>query len=271
LRQVKLVRAPILSNEVVLREREREVCLLWAQAPEIGSLSRPGQYCMARCGEGHEMPLRRPLSVHRVSQDTVAFLFAVVGRGTEWLAQRREGDSLELLGPLGNGFEVHPSSRNLLLVAGGIGIAPLAALAEQAAAIGRSVTLLMGDRTAVRICPRSLLPSGVKTVVATEDGSLGTKGMVTDLVPQFVPGADQVFACGPLPMYRRMAGMGAQLGDKPAQVLLEAVLGCGVGACLGCTVETTRGQRSVCKDGPVFELDEVMWDKVVAPPAGRRY
>ena len=242
------------------------------QAPEIAALARPGQYVMVRCGEGQDMPLRRPLSVHRISIDNrVAFLFAVVGRGTEWLAQRREGDSVDLFGPLGNGFEVYPSSRNLLLVAGGIGIAPLVALAEQAVTTGRSVMLLIGDRNADRIYPDRLLPSGVKTSVTTEDGSRGREGMVTDLVLDFIPEADQVFACGPLPMYRKIAGMSGQLGDKPTQVLLEAVLGCGVGACLSCTVETKHGQRLVCKDGPVFELSEIVWDKVVAPPAGRRY
>jgi dihydroorotate dehydrogenase electron transfer subunit len=159
----------------------------------------------------------------------------------------------------------------LLLVAGGIGIAPLVALAEQAVISGRSVRLLIGDRTADRILPEQLLPSGVETIIATEDGSLGNKGMVTDLIPGFVSGVDQVFACGPLSMYRRMAEMHGELKNTPAQVLLEVALGCGVGACLGCSVETRHGQKLVCKDGPVFELKDVMWDKAVAPPAGRRY
>ena len=265
--QVKQVNADI----VTISELWSGVYLLWAQAPEIAALARPGQYVMVRCGDGQEMPLKRPLSVHRISQDSVAFLFAVVGRGTQWLAQRREGDCLDLFGPLGNGFEVHPSSRNLLLVAGGIGIAPLVALAGQAVTTGRSVTLIIGDTTSSRIYPDHLLPSGVKPLIATEDGSSGAKGMATDLLPQFIPGADQVFACGPLPMYHRLAEMSSQLGGEPIQVLLEAVLGCGVGACLSCTVETKQGQKLVCKDGPVFELSEIVWDKVVAPSAGRRY
>jgi len=251
---------------VTINELWAGVYLLWAKAPEIAALARPGQYVMVRCGDGQDMPLRRPLSVHRISADgRVAFLFAVVGRGTEWLAQRREGDSLDLFGPLGNGFELYPSSQNLLLVAGGIGIAPLIALAEHAVTAGKSVTLLIGDRTSSRIYPDHLLPSGIKPVIATEDGSSGTKGMATDLLTQSITGADQVFACGPLPMYRRMAEMSGQLGGKGVQVLLEVVLGCGVGACLSCTVETKHGQKLVCKDGPVFELSEIVWDKVVAP------
>ncbi len=253
--------------------------LLGAEAPEIAALARPGQYVMVRCGEGHEMILRRPLSVHRISQDDgrVDFLFAVVGQGTEWLAACREGALLDLFGPLGNGFEVYPSSRRLLLVAGGIGIAPLSALADQAVASGCSVTLLVGADTAPRLYPDHLLPSEVKVASATEDGSSGHRGMVTDLlclpdrVPELAGGVDQVFACGPLSMYRKMAGMSSRIGDKPTQVLLEVVLACGVGACLGCSVETRHGHKLVCKDGPVFELSEVIWEKMVAPPAGRSY
>jgi dihydroorotate dehydrogenase electron transfer subunit len=264
---VKLACATVISNE----ELCPEVYLLWARAPVIAAMACPGQYVMVRCGEGQDMPLRRPLSVHRTSRDgCIAFLFAVVGRGTEWLAQRKQGDILDIFGPLGNGFEVRHSSRNLLLAGGGIGIAPLVALAESAIAAGRSVTLLIGDRTAARIYPNRLLPSEIKVAVSTEDGSLGSKGMVTDLLPQFVSEADQVFACGPLPMYRRMAEMSGKWGNVSVQVLLETVLGCGVGACLSCTIETEHGRKLVCKDGPVFELSEVIWDKVAAPPAGRR-
>jgi dihydroorotate dehydrogenase electron transfer subunit len=201
-----------------------------------------------------------------VSQDgSIGLLYAVVGRGTKWLAQRKEGDYIDLFGPLGNGFDIDPASKNLLLVAGGIGIAPLVALGEKAVAMGKAATLLIGDTTTGRIYPEHQLPTGIETVVATEDGSAGNKGMVTDLLPRFMPEADQVFACGPLPMYRKMAEMGAVLGGKPVQVILETVLGCGVGACLGCTVETILGQRLVCKDGPVFGLRDIVWEKAIAP------
>jgi len=264
--------ASLVAGSVVASE---ELCpgrhVLWARAPEIAETARPGQYVMVRCGEGCDMPLRRPLSVHRVSPDgRVGLLLAVVGRGTEWLAQRQEGDPLDLLGPLGSGFEVHPTSRRLLLVAGGIGIAPLVALAEHALAVERSVVLVIGDRTSARVYPERLLPSGVKAVVATEDGSAGFHGMATDLLPRLALEADQVFACGPLAMYRAMSRMSDELGGRPVQVLLEVVLGCGMGACLGCTVETSQGPRLVCRDGPVFDLDDILWDKAAAPSQGRR-
>jgi len=263
---MKQVDAVVKSSELLSNDHERTVYLVWAHAPEITAAARPGQYVMVRCGEGQDMPLRRPLSVHRISQDgSIALLFAVVGRGTEWLAKRNEGDCIDLFGPLGNGFDIDPSSKKLLLVAGGIGIAPLVALGERAVATGKSVMLLIGDTTVDRIYPDHLLPTGVETVIITEDGSAGVKGMATDLLPRYVPEADQVFACGPLPMYRKMAGMGDVPGGKPVQVILETVLGCGVGACLGCTVATVHGPRLVCKDGPVFELRDIVWQKAVAP------
>ncbi len=260
----------ISARVTATREVWPGVYLLWARAPDIAAIARAGQYVMVRCGEGVEMPLRRPLSLHRIEGESLALLFAVVGRGTEWLSQRREGDSIDLFGPLGNGFQVYPSSRKLLLVAGGLGIAPLMALAEHGAASGRSVTLLVGNKNGSLIYPTGLLPSGIKVVIATEDGSLGRKGMATDILPELLPETDQVFACGPLPMYRKMAGM-KELKGKRTQVLVEAVLGCGVGACLSCTIETKQGRKHVCKDGPAFDLSEVLWDKAVAPPAGRRY
>jgi dihydroorotate dehydrogenase electron transfer subunit len=221
---------------------------------------------MARCGEGFEMLLRRPLSVHRITGDCLSFLIAEVGRGTVWLAKRKPGDLIDLFGPLGNGFEIHTSSSSLLLVAGGIGVAPLVALAEHAVARGCSVSILMGDVKQARIYPERFIPSGVKTVVATEDGSLGTKGMVTDLLTQFTSSADQVFACGPLPMYRAIARMRSRFEGKPVQVSLETVLGCGVGACLGCTIETRHGPKLVCRDGPVFDIDDVIWERMTFPP-----
>jgi dihydroorotate dehydrogenase electron transfer subunit len=132
---MKLVSAPIISNTEVLPN----IYLLQAQAPEIASLAQPGQYVMVRCGEGYDMPLRRPLGIHRISKHGISLLFTVIGRGTEWLSHCKAGERVDLFGPLGKGFEVYPSSRNLLLVAGGVGVAPLVSLAEHAIGTGRVV------------------------------------------------------------------------------------------------------------------------------------
>ena len=263
---MKLINARVISNKEVLPN----IYLMSAEAPEIAAIARPGQYVMVRCGEGYDMPLRRPLGIHRISKDGISLLYSVIGRGTEWLSQRKAGELVDLLGPLGNGFEVYPSSRNLLLVAGGVGIAPLLPLAEHAKAKGLKFRLVIGEKNAAKIYPERLLPAGIKPVITTEDGSLGQKGMVTDVLPKFISEADQVFVCGPLPMYRAIAKMSKKLGNKPTQVLLGTVLGCGVGACLSCSIETKRGRKLVCKDGPVFEFSDILWDKMEAPPAGRR-
>jgi dihydroorotate dehydrogenase electron transfer subunit len=263
---VKLVNARITSNARILPN----IYLMSVKAPEMAGQAYPGQYVMVRCGEGYDMPLRRPLGIHRISKEGISLLYTVVGRGTEWLSQRKSGEHVDLFGPLGKGFEIYPSSRKLLLVAGGVGIAPLVALAEHAIANGFKVRLVVGEQNAAKIYPERLLPSGIKPVITTEDGSLGQKGVVTDVLPQYISQADQVFVCGPLPMYRAIAKMGRKLENKPTQVLLETVLGCGVGACLSCSVETKSGRKLVCKDGPVFEFGDILWDKMAAPAAGGR-
>ncbi|HEY54910.1 MAG TPA: dihydroorotate dehydrogenase electron transfer subunit [Dehalococcoidia bacterium] len=234
------------------------VYLTWLESPQIASPAEAGQFVMVRCGEEPEYPLRRPFSIHQRQGGKIALLFNIVGKGTQWLAQRQPGDELDLLGPLGNGFTINPKARHLLLLAGGIGIAPLVSLADEALKRELSVTLLYGTPSAAQLYPH--LPK-VKIVTATEDGSAGKKGMITDLLPDFISGADQIFACGPLPMYRAMAAM-PELSNKPVQVSLEVRMGCGQGICYGCTVKTRNGLKQVCQHGPVFELNDILWDEL---------
>ena len=231
------------------------VYLMWLESAEIVTLARPGQFVMVWCGE--ETVLRRPLSIHRVDGDRFALLFLVVGKGTQWLAERQPRETLDIIGPLGNGFAVSDNSRHLLLVAGGMGIAPLRFLADEAVGKGKTATLLYGTASRDRL----LVPDAVTEAAATtEDGSYGIKGMITDLISQHAGWADQVFACGPPGMYRTMAAMPCLKG-KPVQVSLEARMGCGRGICFACTVNTRNGLRQVCTDGPVFALDEIVWDE----------
>jgi dihydroorotate dehydrogenase electron transfer subunit len=163
---------------------------------------------------------------------------------------------IDLLGPLGHGFEIH--SHRLLLVAGGMGIAPLAFLAEKSTADGRDVTVISGAPTQAQLYPPHLLPPEVKLVVATEDGSAGRGGVVTDLLFDTAADADQIFACGPLSMYEAMAGL-EWLKGKSVQVSMEVRMGCGFGGCYGCAIETNSGMRLVCQDGPVFDLKDIIW------------
>jgi len=189
-------------------------------------------------------------------------LYDVVGRGTAWLANRKPGDQVYGWGPLGRGYEIGRNSRNLLLVAGGIGVAPLVWLADDACAKGLSVTMIVGARDASRIIPASMLHPQVEVVVTTDDGSAGRKGLVTEPFAELYEWCDQAFACGPNVMMQAMAAVARkQKVRRSVQVLLEERMGCGTGICYGCAVEVrVRGGRSmklVCKDGPRFEARDV--------------
>jgi len=262
--------------------------LMWIEAPDIAVAAQPGQFITVQCGD---FTLRRPFSVHQVSSREIALLFNVAGKGTLWLSQRHTSDRIDILGPLGEGFSIEPGARNLLLVAGGIGIAPLVLLMQHAAS-QYPITLIHGASTAAQLYPFSSagkrqsnlspLPKGVQFIPVTEDGSMGKKGMATDILPDFLDWADQVYACGPLDMYRAMAltlnpsplkgeektivGEGLvpshNLKLRKCQVPLEVRMGCGFGACYSCTINTKKGLKRVCRDGPVFELDDIIWQEV---------
>ena len=249
--------APVKSNSEVMPG----VYLMWLESPEIASTAMPGQFVMVQCGD--ETLLRRPLSIHKVDDKKtgLALLFTVAGKGTHWLSQCKTDDYVDLLGPLGNGFYVNLNSQNLLLVAGGIGTAPLGFLAQKAAGKGYSLRLLYGAATASQLYPMQSLSPEIEMVTATEDGTAGRKGMITDLLPDYLDWADQVFACGPLPMYKTMAQI-PELRNKSVQVSLEMRMGCGLGFCYGCTVKTKSGLKQVCKDGPVFDLKDVLWEEI---------
>lgn len=264
---MKLIDAEITENRQVLpghrHVHARGILgswLVWLHCPDIAREAEPGQFVMVRCGP--ETTLPRPFSVHQVDGDRIALFYAVRegGRGTGWLAEQKVGVSVSIFGPLGNGFSIDPKARNLLLVAGGTGIAPLCFLAEHAIRNKYKVTLLYGtvDKNRYPVAPE------IEMVAVTEGGSVGEKGLVTDLLPRFVEQADQVFACGPMPMYRDIYNRQRELKleGRPVQISLEVRMGCGVGVCYGCTVKTKGGLKQVCRDGPIFEMNEILWDEL---------
>jgi dihydroorotate dehydrogenase electron transfer subunit len=269
---MKAVFARVVENERLYGD----TFVTWFDAPEILAGATPGQFVMLRCVEptqlGDEPPsvtalpeepfLPRAMSIHRVrggsSGPEWSILFDVVGRGTRWLAARQPGDLVYCWGPLGHGFDVPEASQHMLLVAGGIGVAPLAWLADQAIARDQAVMLVAGGRTSAQIYPAALLPREVEVAIFTEDGSVGRKGLATAGFAEQIEWSDEVFACGPNAMFRAMAGvMQAQHVVRRIQVLLEERMGCGTGICYGCAVETRKGMRLVCKDGPKFDLNQV--------------
>lgn len=174
------------------------------------------------------------------------------------MAQQRPGDAVGMTGPLGRGFQVRPGASNLLLVGGGVGMAPLVALADQEIERGQSIVICCGARTAKTVFPAGLLPPEVEYAVSTEDGSLGQRGLVTDLFAKYLPWADQTLACGPVPMFRSMAAVARRDGMRHSvQILMETEMACGTGICYGCAVFTKKGVKLCCKDGPRFELLDV--------------
>jgi dihydroorotate dehydrogenase electron transfer subunit len=228
--------------------------------------SRAGQFVniLSRDPISTDPILRRPYSVYRADPvaGTLTVLVRPYGRGSAWLTARQPGTALDVMGPLGRPFAVRPKSRNLLMIAGGVGAAPLLMLAEEAIRDGRQVTYLMGAQDAFGLLPASELPEEIEYVAATIDGSMGHAGFVTDLVPEYLGWADQVFSCGPEPMFRSLRDVvhRHRMGDRPdVQLAVERPMACGIGACLGCVVETRHGMRTACVDGPAFDMDELLW------------
>ncbi len=236
-------------------------------APEwAASAAKAGQFVqvLSRDPRSTDPLLRRPYSVYRADPvaGTMTVLVRPYGRGSAWLCEQEEGTPLDVMGPLGKPFEVRPKSTHLLMVAGGVGAAPLLMLAEEAVRDGRQVTYLLGAQNELGLLPASELPDEVEYVVATIDGSRGHQGFVTDLVPEYLGWADQVFSCGPEPMFRslRQVVHKNRLGDRPdVQMAVERPMACGIGACLGCVVETRHGMKTACVDGPAFDMDELLW------------
>lgn len=255
--------APVLAAGKVITNCEvmKDTFLMWVECPEVAEKVKAGQFVMVSCGKDNL--LRRPLSVHRVNEDKTSFalLYAKVGKGTEYLSALKNSASLDILGPLGNSFTVKVSAKKVTLIGGGMGIAPLCALADELKSKGIEVTLLLGARSEAQCCPSYLLPEGLKCVFATEDGSLGEKGMVTDYLGSSVKEADQIFICGPLPMYKALIKTG-DFGGTDTQVSLEVRMACGFGVCYGCTIKTKQGLKQVCTDGPVFNLDDILWEEL---------
>lgn len=273
---LKQVEGEVIFNTEVMPG----VNMMWLYAPEVARAAHPGQFVLARCGPGFEPLLRRPLSIHRTGTledipgqganpssgrsskrpSHLALLVSSFGLGMSLLTQRKVGDKVDIIGPLGRGFSIHRDSRNFLLVGAAWGIAPLVALAQKALEMGKEVTLLMGSPTNSQVYPADMLPQEIEVLVATEDGSLGRKGFVTDVLPEVWAWSDEVFASGPVPMYRALANVTAGLWPpKPIQVLMDVPMACGVGACYGCAFETKRGMKRACLDGPRFYLKDLVF------------
>lgn len=229
-------------------------------APALTPPSLPGQFLLVRCGNSTDVYLRRPIFPETGSGDGFSFLLRPdPDPGLAWLLTRRPGDTLDLIGPLGQEFPLPSHIRNLLLVSDTQAIGPLLGQMRRGLAAGLAVTLALGGRRAADLYPISALPPAVEFQAATLDGSLGRRGPVADLLPELLRWADLVCAAGSIELYRRLRVETAVVRFRAEREYLyglvtNAPLACGTGACLGCPVETVAGLRLACLDGPVFDL-----------------
>lgn len=265
----------VVSN----REISPGYCRIRLTAPPKILEAKPGQFLMLRVRDGVDPLLRRPFCIFDVGSFSSGYpdaprkqyldvLYKIVGKGTSILASLHEKDHVDVLAPLGNGFEPGEPDEEKLLVGGGFGLAPLYFLAGKLVKKSPVKVFIGGRRKEDVLCVTEFEQLGIDTYVATDDGTLGARGLVTEVLEDHLSrgeGKRAVFACGPEPMLRAVASMCLRHGAR-CQVSLEASMACGVGACLGCVVkgkshsESTPEYRCVCKEGPVFDATELLWE-----------
>ena len=254
----RIIKAVVLQNRK-LEDGIFDMCL---SAPEIASEVKAGQFVNLYTGKG-ELLLPRPISIceYDKEKETLRLVYQVVGKGTALFSNLQTGDSIKVLGPLGNGFSYTKSPQNHVLIGGGIGVPPMLQLAKE---LNGEVQVFIGAKSRP-ILTQDFQNYGVSVSVATDDGSVGFHGNVVSLLRTCAIQPSQVYACGPTPMLRAVASW-AHEKQLCAQLSMEERMACGIGACVGCAVKIQReGAQDwqylkVCKDGPVFLSSEVVWD-----------
>lgn len=243
-----------------VREAGENIHVIRFLAPDLAASIRAGQFLNIKVADGYDPLLRRPFSAYRTDDGNVEVIFNIVGKGTALLSRKVAGDVLDVLGPLGVPYSLDDRSFTTgLLVGGGLGVAPLPIATSGLKAAGKRVMTFLGGRNARQVVQEHL----ENPLIATDDGSLGFRGTVVDLLraelaKHRVP-APKIFACGPTPMLRAVAEF-ARASGIPCEVSLEGPMACGIGICQGCPVELTGTDRKyalMCKDGPVFDIEKI--------------
>lgn len=252
---------------IVHKKTWGEYCLLGLQTEKIANLAQPGQFIMVRTNESLHPLLRRPISIHSAQNSTLEIYFQQAGTGTKLLSQKKVGEHLDIIGPLGKGFrlESSPERQNVALIGGGRGIAPLYFLARKLRDLGVPARIYYGGKTIEDIPLREkFVEENFEILMSTDDGSYGSKGFVTALfqtsLQKFSP--SRIFACGPEAMMAKIAQI-AREKDIYAEFSLEAYMGCGFGACWGCVRKIKTGTKEewlkICEEGPVFAGEQIIW------------
>ncbi|MCK4430964.1 MAG: dihydroorotate dehydrogenase electron transfer subunit [Candidatus Aminicenantes bacterium] len=255
------------QSYIVRKESWNDYHLLSLESPKIALEGQPGQFIMVRITEHFHPLLRRPFSIHSIDGRNVEIFFLNSGLGTSLLSQKKTNDTLDILGPLGKGFNLndHFKEKDVALIGGGRGIAPLYFLAQRLSSLGASIRIFYGGKTLADLPLKDKLKkAGFDTFFSTDDGSFGFKGLITDFFKAeleiFTP--IHIFSCGPEPMMAKIAKI-AQKKKIPAEFSLESVMGCGFGACWSCVRKIRRGNKEewvkICEEGPVFSADEIIW------------
>ena len=215
------------------------------------AITAPGQFINIKLDGFY---LRRPISICDYDNNTVTILYKVVGGGTEAMSRLESGAELDILCGLGNGFDVSKSGEKPVLIGGGVGVPPLYNLCKKLIESGKKVTVILGFNTASEIFYKEKFESlGAEVYVSTVDGSSGVKGFVTDVLKNI--DYDYFFTCGPMPMFRAIE----KIASSSGQYSFEERMGCGFGACMGCSCKTKYGNKRICRDGPVLEREEIIW------------
>ena len=245
----KIFDTEIISNVEVAEKIFR----LEISAQELSEIARAGQFVQVKISE--EFTLRRPLGIASAKNGVIKIFYRINGRGTKFLSTKKSGEHLNILGALGNGFNTNVDGR-ILLVGGGMGAAPLLSAAERLGA----ADILIGGKNSdeVNFWIKEFQPEVGKIFITTDDGSRGSKGFVTSLLPEVLDydNFSAIYTCGPEIMMRGVAKIAAE-NNLPCYVSLERRMACGLGACLSCSIDTASGRKKVCKDGPIFDAAEI--------------
>ena len=198
--------------------------------------------------------LRRPISVCEIIDDGIVIIYKIVGKGTEVLSKLKEGESLDILTQLGNGYDLSASGDKPLLIGGGVGVPPMYQLAKELIALGKKVTVILGFNTQSELFyEKEFKALGASVIVTTVDGSYGVKGFVTDAMKDI--DYSYFYTCGPEPMLKAVHKSSVSDGEMS----FEERMGCGFGACMGCSCKTLTGNKRICKEGPVLKKGEILW------------